>query len=280
MKKFILLLILLSVTVVAQAECQAFIDKAESYITDPAMRAKLPYPIDFAIGQEYFHGAECFEKAGSTVATINYELASNHYLVALNALAEGTDYSLKAQTYEQAAIANTKLGKTELAAQYYNRAIDNLNVIGATQQKAELAEQAADTIRGLDQETAVSLYQTAIENYESQDAKNRVRGKLSAMTQAPVPMKEETATNFIVILGILAIVPIIFLIVFFLEKGKQGRPSMPRMPEIRKHRHTTEVFAPKAMERPRPAPQAKPKVDRSVMAREKMAKKLRGKYRP
>ena len=256
MKKFILLLILLSVTVVAQAECQAFVDKAEQYITDPAMRAKLPYPIDFAIGQEYFHGAECFEKAGSTVATINYELASNHYLVALNALAEGTDYSLKAQTYEQAAIANTKLGKTELA------------------------EQAADTIRGLDQETAVSLYQTAIENYETQDAKNRVRGKLSAMTQAPVPMKEETATNFIVILGILAIVPIIFLIVFFLEKGKQGRPSMPRMPEIRKHRHTTEVFAPKAMERPRPAPQAKPKVDRSVMAREKMAKKLRGKYRP
>src|SRR3989338_659619 len=112
MKKFILLLILLSVTVVAQAECQAFVDKAEQYITDPAMRAKLPYPIDFAIGQEYFHGAECFEKAGSTVATINYELASNHYLVALNALAEGTDYSLKAQTYEQAQ-GGASTGKTE-----------------------------------------------------------------------------------------------------------------------------------------------------------------------
>ena len=249
MMKQIILFVLLSSLVVAQTTCESFAQKADDYVTNPSLQAQLPYPIDFAIAQEYFHAAQCFEKAGDSRAQVNYDLASNHYLIALQALEDGTDYHLKARTYEMAAQANSKLGKFDLARDYYARAEKNYNIIGMTAE--------ANNIKQL----LISMESTP-----------------SKTTSSSSETKNTTGfQNWIVVILLILLLPVIYEAIKLFENNKSSPALLSDIHVPKQKKHNLPKH--KEMEHPRSAPKLKTRINRSKQARERLKNKLRSKYK-
>lgn len=217
--------------------------ECSDYVALAAERLNPPYPNYFGAAGEYTHAADCYSDAGDlSNANQYYNEAAEHYIVAAGELVAGGDNYQRAKSFELAADAYAKTDMLGNATEYYNKAKDIYVSYGYTSDAAA------------------------------------VSGKITMLTEEE-PQGEDFKCDMIGLISMILLFSSLLSIAYMFSKEEELRAmTVSRLPkpkppeETFRSRHRDEFTAPEMPKEPEP--------EKPLTPKEKLAKKLKEKYKP